>query len=398
MLRSKAHHTETAVHRLTIAGFVLAICIPCMAQIAGYNPEVPLQEGENLPLPGLSFDLQTLGQTVYSLRRNWLDRNFGIRKTLVRWQALLDVRFFGASMPSDPVLAGKNGWLYLAQENPSLNVISDYRVIAPLTPEQLAVWVKVFTSRRDWLAARGIRYMVVVAPNKASIYPEHIPERFNKARDVSKLDQLCSALANADVDVLDLRPALMEAKTNGKAYYSTDSHWTPFGAFFAYRATADQLKRHFPSLEPLPGTDFAFSERPGLKGGLSYMIALGDIYGENEVMVTPKRPLKAREESGVRAELNHFQPLSTYSQADTSLPKAVVFRDSFLHEMMPFLAEHFSRIHLVWPYPTSSNKIRDFDRDAILREKPDIVIDEFVERYFTQPPPPSALETLPPAP
>jgi len=398
MTRSVPRTSPNVIHQLTILAFLIALCIPSVTQMAGINPSVPLQESESMPLPGFSPDLQTLGQTVYSLRRNWLDRNFGLRKLLLRWQAMLDVRVLGASMPSDPVLAGKEGWLFLAQENPSLNVISDYRAITPLTQEQLRTWVTVYTARRDWLASLGIRYLVVVAPNKASIYPEYIPERFNKSRKTSKLDQLANALQAAGVDILDLRPALMEAKARGKAYYSTDSHWTPFGAFFAYRSVAERLKSYFPSFTPLPAENFAFTERTGLKGGLSYMIAMGDLYLENQVIVTPRTPLKAREEMGGRAELNHFQPLSAYVQADQTLPRALIFRDSFLHEMMPFLAEHFSRIYLIWPYPTSANKIRDFDTEAILREKPDIVIDEFVERYFTQPPPPSALENLPTSP
>jgi hypothetical protein len=376
------------VSSLSTAVFLIAICIPPTANILKIQPYVPLQETEIQPMPELTT-FSTLGEIIYKLRRNWLDRNFGLRKVLVRWEELMDVRMLKSSMPSDPVLAGKHEWLYLAQENPQLNVIYDYRVITPLTKAQLDTWVQIFTARRDWLAERGIHYMIVVAPNKANVYPEFIPDRFNRVRNKTKLDQMVKALTEAGVDIVDLRPAVIAAKAKGLSYYRTDSHWTPYGAFYGYLAVAERLKRYFPDLKPSKFSDYTVVERPGLLGGLSYMIGMGDLYNENVITFEPRFPRKAREIHDEDAKLNQFQPLAVYENPDKSLPRAVVFRDSFIHEMIPFLAEHFSRMYFIWPFPTDAVRVRDFDTQTILDEKPDIVIDQFVERYFTQPPPPA---------
>ncbi len=392
---SPARPLSRLVAYLTVAVFVGAVCIPAGANLLRYNPPVPFQESEPNPMPAFKPDLGTIGQVIYTLRRNWLDRNFGLRKVLVRWEQLLDVRILKASMPSDPVLAGNDEWLYLAQENPQLNVIYDYRVIKPLTRKELDIWAKVFSARRDWLAKHGIKYMVLVAPNKPNVYPDHIPARFNKAQDFNKLDQMCQTLRDAGVDVVDLRPSLLEARKHGLAYYRTDSHWTPFGAFNAYRQTVEHLSSLFPDMVPSDISEYTISEKPGLLGGLSYMIAMGDIYPENVMLITPKIPREFHQIHGKEAELNHFQPLAIYENPNKTLPKAFFFRDSFVHEMIPFLGQHFSRMYFQWPFPTDAVHVRDFDTQAILREKPDIVVDQFVERYFTQPPPPSALETLP---
>lgn len=383
---------------LTTGFFLMAVITPLMATILRINPPVPLQEAETALLAGKTTDLSSLGHVIYTLRRNWLDRNFGLRKVLVRWEQLMDVRLLKSSMPSDAVLAGRDDWLFLAQENPQLNVLNDYRVIKPLTKEELSIWVKVFSARRDWSTAHGMRYLVLVAPNKETIYPEYLPPRFNKVRDRSKLDQMVQALTEAGVDVVDLRPSLLEAKRHGLSYYRTDSHWTPFGAFFAYRQLAGSLSRYFPGLAPMDLSEFCVSEKPGLLGGLSYMIAMGDLYPENRVVIEPKEPRHSFEVQGKEAQLNHFQPLAIYENRDASLPRAFFFRDSFVHELIPFLGEHFSRMYFQWPFPTDAVHVRDFDTEAILREKPDIVIDQFVERYFTQPPPPSALSSLPGTP
>ena len=59
---------------------------------------------------------------------------------------------------------------------------------------------------------------------------------------------------------------------------------------------------------------------------------------------------------------------------DKSLPKAMVYRDSFAGRLIPFLSEHFSRASYLWQ--------NEFDFEEIEQEKPDIVIQEFVARHF----------------
>lgn len=394
MDKTPARRLTLAAAILTAGMFIAAICTPPVVNLLKIDPDVPIQDSTINPMKKLHWRWDELGQYSYYLRKGWLDRHFGLRKVLLRWEHYLDVRVLKSSMPSDMVLAGKGDWLYLAQENPYLNVVEDYHGTRLLTQEQLDVWITVFSARRDWLAARGIRYMVVVAPNKVSIYPEALPERFAYTSETTKLDQMGEALSAAGIHFVDLRPPLLAAKAQGKAYYRTDSHWTPYGAFFAYQEIVRNLARYFPSMKPASLEDFTVSETPGLRGGLSYMIALGDLYHENVLALEPKTPLKARELSGITAQLNHFQPLMAYENPDSSLPRVLVFRDSFTHELIPFLAEHFSRMYFVWPFPTDIIYARQFDTEAILREKPDIVIEQFVERYFTQPPPWTSISKL----
>jgi hypothetical protein len=73
-----------------------------------------------------------------------------------------------------------------------------------------------------------------------------------------------------------------------------------------------------------------------------------DPYGENALVVTEHR--------------------------DRSLPTAVIYRDSFAGRLIPFLSEHFSRAAYLWQ--------NELDFEEIERDKPDIVIQEFVARHF----------------
>ena len=74
-------------------------------------------------------------------------------------------------------------------------------------------------------------------------------------------------------------------------------------------------------------------------------------------------------------------------KADTRLPRAVVFCDSYIGALAPFLSEHLSRVvYLPEDAP-------GFDADVVERERPDVVIHEMTERkLFLDELPPDSVE------
>ncbi len=62
----------------------------------------------------------------------------------------------------------------------------------------------------------------------------------------------------------------------------------------------------------------------------------------------------------------------------TTLPRCVMFGDSFGGNLLPFLKESFST--LVYVYG------KTFDRELIEAYRPDVVLSEFVERFLIDPP------------
>ena len=63
---------------------------------------------------------------------------------------------------------------------------------------------------------------------------------------------------------------------------------------------------------------------------------------------------------------------------DRSLPRAVMFRDSFANAFVPYLSEHFERILYVWD--------RDVDARVVSVERPDVVIQEIAGRLLARRP------------
>jgi alginate O-acetyltransferase complex protein AlgJ len=54
------------------------------------------------------------------------------------------------------------------------------------------------------------------------------------------------------------------------------------------------------------------------------------------------------------------------------LPRAVIFRDSFVSALVPFLSEHFSRAVYLWQKDVTVEQLRE--------ERPDVVIYQIVSR------------------
>lgn len=377
-----------AIHLAAVVIFFLCISLPTTDSLFHIAPPVDLMENDPPPLP--HFSLSQIFRTFNVLQRGFLDKTYGFRKQLVRWQNMLDMFVLQSSNQYQSVIKGKDKWLFLAQENAELNVVEDYRAGRLYSPDDLAWWVKTYRDRQTRLEKRGIHYLVVVAPNKHTVYPELLPPQYNRISPVSRTDQLVEALTAAGVNVLDLRPAMLKVKEKALAYYRTDTHWTSFGAFAGYIEIMKRLARWYPDFEPTIRGDYDIHITPGLTGGLSSMLALNDVFPEDRVTFVPQTPRKAVEVENVVAPKSLFQPTVVTELADPSLPTAVMFRDSFAHELMPFLSEHFKRVVYLWPYPSTPRETRVFDWATVDAVKPDLVIDEFVERYFTEFPPKKA--------
>jgi len=69
----------------------------------------------------------------------------------------------------------------------------------------------------------------------------------------------------------------------------------------------------------------------------------------------------------------------TVQHNDSSLPRVLVFRDSFFSQVAPFLADHFECSRYYWKYWNSLTPIEEM----LSITKPDIVIEEIVERRIT---------------
>lgn len=326
----------------------------------------PSREQRNAaPRPTPARTLQELRSYPTAYQNYWND-SFGLRDALLRGNALLKAYGFGVLPGVDHVL-GKEGWIFWRGKR----VLDVWRGVLPMDASELEAWRTRLEHRRAQCAALGARYLFVFCPEKPTIYPEFLPERFDSVGP-TRLDQLLAHLhGRSDVDVLDLRPTLLAAKANdapGNAtYYEVGTHWRARGAALGCAAILDHLKRDFPRLTPLPLSAYITTPGDGQGDTEARALYLEEEFPQLDHAITPK--VLAAE----LLSLGGFPRVrSTRVASRPELPKAVVFHDSFGVYLEKPMAEAFSRLTMVWNYV--------FDEELVKREKPDVVVEMFAER------------------
>ena len=192
---------------------------------------------------------------------------------MIHWLNTIKVTGLGVS-PSPRVISGRDGWLFHGEL-----YLDYYRAVEPLTPRKLEMWQRLLELRRDWLAARGIPYLVVFVPIASTIYPEYMPRVFNRLSIRSRLDQLEAHLKeHSTLTILDLREPLLATKSTGQIYYRADTHWNNRGAYVGYAKIMETLAVWFPHLEAIPRSEFREERLSQPGGNLALMLAMSDYY------------------------------------------------------------------------------------------------------------------------
>lgn len=345
---------------LLVACFVLVISLPLAANLAGVDGADP--GAENRELAAFAWDSPG----------DWFEDHFGFRATLIRWYGESRLFVLGVS-PSTSVASGQDGWLFYADDSS----LDDFARIDPMTPDALANWREAIVRARDWLRRQrpdGVPYIFTVAPDKHVIYPDELPPGLAQVGDLSRTDQLYTALQDLGVAV-DVRPALREASARERIYQRTDTHWNDRGALIAYQQIVNAVRLRVPATPAAwSRDDFDAVDREVPAMDLGRMIGLSRVLRETDMTLVPRRPRRARVVEPAGAQPTDELGRIVTAIDDPSLPRAVIFRDSFVSRLVPFLSEHFSRAVYVWQ--------NDFDADLVTKERPDVVIQEIVGRHL----------------
>jgi alginate O-acetyltransferase complex protein AlgJ len=357
------------MQRALVVVFLAIISLPGATALVGYHGGDARGENRELaPFPQLGRSPGSLTAFADGVRA-WFGDHFGLRAMLIRWHGVTHLCVFGES-PSDSVIKGDGGWLFYATDF----AMQDYVRADPFTPDDIANWRAAVLAAARWLRGRHTPYLFFVAPDKHVIYPDEMPDEIVPVNDISRTDQLYTALQDAGL-MVDVRPALFAAKSHERVYQRTDTHWNDRGAFVAYQHIIAAVRARLPAVPPAwTRDDFDDVTREVDSGDLAGMIGLKEVLREEDLALVPKRPRRAVVIEPRGARPTDEEGYLVTEIPGSSLPRAVVFRDSFVSQLVPFLSEHFSRVVYAWQ--------NDFDATMIEREHPAVVIQEIVGRHL----------------
>lgn len=359
---------------MTVLAFVGAITFPLLGWLFhGIPPPGRLQEERfAYARPGLPRDLAGLSSFPRAFE-NWFGDALGGRSTLLGWRSREMVGLFGLS-PTPVAYMGRDAWLFLAPGRE----FEMQRGGVPFGRFELEAWTDAIRARQTFCREHGAEYIFVIAPDKTYVYPERHAlalEPFGPSRT----DQLKAAFAGDPV-FLDLRPSLLEAKARDApgdhAYFPYGSHWTDRGAAAGMRTLGDHLRVR-PGLERWPTLDEAgiHYASEGVPGDTwADRLYLSGFLEQSERAIASIDGPRAVFDFATQGH-DGYKGVSTSD--DPTLPRVLLFHDSFGQAASPLIARASSRCVALWDF---------FHPELVVEEKPDVVVELFVERVLGRPP------------
>ena len=371
------------------AGYALLVCamlcVPgTVLVLHSHNSDADETENaENRVLaefPQLHLEDGSLNKEVTTQFESWFSEHFGLRGNLVTAYSDLTRKLFGVSTEKD-VIIGTDDWLYYTPSVP------DATGVRTLSDTEIRHMVHNLSLVNSYAASKGTKLFFAPAPNKASIYPEHLPKRYLHTGEKNNLDAFCEELSKTDIAICDWRSGLRNAAAQPNAYqlyHKTDTHWNGDGAMLGYQmlmqsAGLDDLG--FPQADRTETTDWE-----------------GDLW----TMLSPSR--KNPDQNAVYAVPQTYETRGRMRSIDDLMIQTdcagregtlLMFRDSFGRSLIPLLAERFASCCF---YRASAVPV-----DSLEAAPADFLVYELVERNLEQlikyaprmPAPPAELPTEP---
>ncbi|MCK9301961.1 MAG: DHHW family protein [Bacteroidales bacterium] len=360
--------------------FLLMLFAPIIQDIFSIFPEITVDKENRALAKKPKLDINRLDYYPDSLN-NYYNDHFAFRGFFLICNNIINT--LEKESPSDEVLIGKKGFLYLRRlECAVYEGNDDFN-----NPEKIQHVADILVKRNEKYKKKGIEYYVVIIPTKYEIYPEYLPIYIQRT-DTTSTDKLCYLMqSNPQVKLLYIKDFMLSKKDKGFLYRINDNHWNQFGAYFASDTILNFIKKDFPQIPIYKQVDYQFNNDTTIYGNLSEIIISDytkklfrpEIKYSAELIDTLKR--------AVKGDIAGYTPPKYFSYPDNyeivnvtndkSLPKTLIIRDSYTNALMPFLSNSFSKSTYIW----DSWKFKD-NMEIVDSEKPDIVINIILEPFI----------------
>lgn len=306
------------------------------------------------------------------LLETFVNDHFGLRPQLVRLNSLVRYRLGVSSNPQ--VAIGRDDWLFYTAER----IMEQHTGLDVFKPAELEQWVARMEANRDWLAKRGIPFVMLLAPDKNTIYPEMIPQYPRRPGAITRADQIMERLKGSSLTFLDPRAAIMAAKAEHPGIYPKgDSHWGQRAAFVAYDMLMAHLRPLFPTIEPRRIEEFAPSQAV-VTSDLVYLMGLNNDLSFTGEVLTSKLPERILSTQAAPKQVGWGWPMTLRATDRIAAPRAVIFGDSFTDYVLGPTALFGTFRESVFTHHNLAN----FNFSLVDAFKPDVVVFVVAERYL----------------
>lgn len=347
--------------------FVCFISLP----ILGFRPNesVSQEENRNLSSKPTPFKEGKLNGHFFSDTGDYLQDHFGGRSHFIKLSNFLEKGLLHKRNFNEKAVEGKDGWYFYINKIDGAN-LADFQKKNLLKPYQQEAFKNRVSEVTQWCDSNGIKYLFVIGPNKHNVYPEKYP--LTRPEGITKISQIEDIFKSLNVPYVYSLERLLEKKNEYDVplYYETDTHWNALGAYTSFEEILEKLQPMFGNA--LPKIEY--------EQNVEYSDTFGDILPMLGIKGERSTQIKMTPKNG--QESDYFEYIKNDGMngilttgKDQNLPKAVIFRDSFCIALVKFISPLFSSTEYNWRHFGES------DKEKLLKNKPDIIIFESVERH-----------------
>lgn len=296
----------------------------------------------------------------------YFEDHFAFRNYMVNANAWIQSTLLNQSA-TDQVVLGEDGWMFYS------GTLDDYRNENQMTARGLKNAVHNLKIMKSYVESKGAEFVVMIVPNKNTLYGKYMPVYQWKGEGESNLDRIQSLLGDAGITYVDLLKAF-EAEDE-VLYYKEDSHWTNKGAALAYKKIMESISGKENEAERFDS--ISYETVPEHMGDLAEMLyPVTGVLEENQIY---DYEWEYEYVGDVTDNMDDWIETSKEGQTGTLL----MYRDSFGESLLPFMAEAFGSAYF--------SRLVPYNMENLNTYTPDVVIVERVERRI------SAFASEPPA-
>jgi alginate O-acetyltransferase complex protein AlgJ len=301
-------------------------------------------------------------------------------------------KIYGISLESSKVVVGQDEFLFLG--NHYNNVLHRSQGLFDYQDEELGSWLDKLKTVQNWYESRGIQFVIVIAPNKHSVYNEKMAEWSQKQPDKKTItDDIITLSQKYDVNMLDLREPLIKNKDNYEdlLYLKTDTHWNELGASIAYEETINYLNNKYKMNYQTPEYSYIHVGDKG-KGLANFLKITSILPSEHEESIwfdfkikynvcwgyinkSSHELMPCKRTENPRYSINEH-PQYIINSSSLNKVNALVLADSFSTHNSQLYNATFSNLWKFHYGSINGTKLADF----VTQHAPDIVIYQLVER------------------
>ncbi len=326
--------------------------------------EADLENRENrtlAPFPSVSWEnIDSLPADI----ELYINDHAAFRNRFLSLNSSLNLALFDHA-DSREVIKGKDGWYFYAAGSS----VEDFLGVNRFSPEELSAITEKLLAAQAYFEQRGVRFLVLIAPNKEGIYREYLPDGFASPDAPTRREELIQAVKSRIPGLIADPSAYFMENRDYQWYFKTDTHWNDAAGF-----VAAQMLIEMAGGSPVAIEDIQIEYMPGKYGDLASLFHMPESLADDSAAFIrgyyDELPVEFSDPAGDGNIVRYTSPESPDPR------RIAIYRDSFGVALAPALCKYFRFADFYHR--------QVFDCSLLEENKPDIVVYEIVERNLDQ--------------